>query len=56
MVSKVLMFHENTDLIPSGGCCDLSPCNDDTFEHITLVLVGIHVSNKLGWVEAATED
>ena len=25
MVSKVLMFNENTELLPSGDCYDLSP-------------------------------
>ena len=51
MVSKVLVFHENIDLLHSDECCDTSTGNSDPSEHIMLVLVGIPVSNQLGCVE-----
>ena len=43
MVFEVLMFHENTELVPSGESNDLSPGNNDPTNLITLVLVGITV-------------
>ena len=52
MVSKVLVFHENKELLPSGDCYDLSMGNNDTTKHIMIFLVGISVINKLGWVKA----
>ena len=51
MVSKVLMFHENTDLLPSGDLYDLYPGNTDPTKHITLVLVGIPVRDQPELVE-----
>ena len=56
MVSKVLMFNENIELLPSGDCYDLSPGNNDPTKHTTLVLVRTPVRNQLGWVEVAKED
>ena len=41
VVSKLLMFHENIDLLRSGDSCDLSPGNNDPTKFITLVLVGL---------------
>ena len=41
MVSKVLMFHEITELLRSDDCYDLSPGNNEPTEHIPIVLVGI---------------
>ena len=55
MVSKVFMFHKNTDLLPSGDCYDLSSGNNDPTEQITLVLVGIPVRNQPGLVEIVKE-
>ena len=56
MVSKVLIFHENTELLPSVDCYDLYPGNNDPAEHTTIVLVGIPVRNQTDWVEVAKED
>ena len=52
VVSEVLLFHENTCLIPSGDSYDFSFVNNGTTEHITLLFVGITFRNQLGWVEA----
>ena len=46
VVSKVLIFHENIELLPSGDFYDFSTGNNDPTEHITLVLVGIPVINQ----------
>ena len=51
MVFEVLMFHENTELLPSGDSYDLSLGYNDPTERITPVLVGINVRNQLFWVE-----
>ena len=56
MVSKVLMFHENTELFPSGDSYEIYTGNNDPTERITLVLFGITIKNQLGWVEVAKED
>ena len=56
MVSKVLMFHENTELLPSVDCYDLYPGNNKPIEHITIVLVGIPVRNYPDWVEVYQND
>ena len=56
MVSKVLMFHENTELLPSSDCYDLYTGNNDPTKHITLVLVGIPVRNQPDLVEVTKED
>ena len=56
MVSKFLMFHENTELLPSSDCYDLSPGNIDPTEHIMLVFVGITIRNQPDLVEVAKED
>ena len=56
MVSKVLLFHENTELLPSVEFDDLYTVNNDPTDHITLVLVGIPVRNQPDWVEAAKKD
>ena len=55
MVSEVLMFHENTELFPSGDSYDISMGNNEPTENITLVLVGIPIRNQLGWVKLAKE-
>ena len=46
MVSKVLMFHENKELIPSIDCYDLYTDNNVPIKHITLVLFGIPAINQ----------
>ena len=51
MVSKVLMGHENTYMIPYDDSYDLHSGNNDTTEFITIVPVGISVTNQLGWSE-----
>ena len=50
MVSGILMFHENTELLGSGDSYDLSLVNSYPTERIMLDLVGIPVINQLGWV------
>ena len=56
IVLEVLMFHVNTELLPSGDSRDLSPGNNDTTNQIKLFLVGMHVINKLVWVEVLKDD
>ena len=56
MVSEVLMFHENTELFPSGDSYDISTGNNNYTERITIVLVGIPIINQLFWVDVAKED
>ena len=56
VVSKLLMFHENTELLPSGDCYYLSPGNNYPTDHIMLLLVRIPVINQPDWVEVAIED
>ena len=56
MVNEVLMFHENTDLLPSGEYYDLSLGNIDPDQCITIFLVVITVRNQLGLVELTKED
>ena len=51
MVSKVLMFHKNTELFPSGDSYNISLVNNDPNERITLFLVGIPIRNQFLWVE-----
>ena len=53
MVSKVLMFHKNIDLLPSGDFYDLYPGNNDPTKHITLFLVEVPVRNQPDLVEVA---
>ena len=50
-VFEVLFFHETIELIPPGDSSDLSPGNYDPIEGITIVLIGVSISNKIGWVE-----
>ena len=50
------MFNENTELIPSGDCYDLSPVNNDPTKYIMIVLVGIPIRNQSNLVEVAKED
>ena len=56
MVSEVLMFHENTELLPSGDSSDIYLGNNETTKRITLVIVGAPVRNKLGRVKVDKED
>ena len=56
MVFDVLMFYENTDLLPSGYSHDLFLVNNDTTKLIMPVIVGIVVTNQLGWIEVVKED
>ena len=53
MVSEVLMFHENIELLTSDHSYDLSLGNIEPVKCITLVLVGVPVINHIGWVEVA---
>ena len=55
MVSEVLMFHENIELLPSGDSYDISPGNNETTKHIKFYLVGIPTINKLVLVEAVKD-
>ena len=55
MVTKVLMFHENTELLPSGDRYDLSLGNNESTKHITPVLVGIPVRNQPDLVKVSKE-
>ena len=50
VVFEVLMFHENTNILPSGDSSDLSPGNNKPTEGIIPVLVGIPFINQLLWV------
>ena len=52
-VLKVIIFRENTGILSPGGSYDLSPINNDPFEVITLVLVGIPFHNQLIWLKVA---
>ena len=56
MVSEVLMFHENTDLFPSGDSYDIYPDDNDLTKRITLILVAVPTRNQPGWVMSAKED
>ena len=56
IVSKVLMFHENTELLSSCDCYELSLGDNYPTDNITLVLVGISVRNQPYWVEVEKED
>ena len=56
MDPKVLRFHENTELLPSGDCYELYTGNNDITKNSTLVLFGIPVSNQLVWGEVANEE
>ena len=56
MVSEFLIFYENIELLRSGDCYDLSQGNNNPTEYITLLFVGISVSNQLVWVEVAKYD
>ena len=55
MVSKVLMLHENIDLLFSGDSYKLFLGNTDPTEGIILVLVDISYINQLGWLEVSKE-
>ena len=55
-VSKVLTFHEDIELLPSGYSYDLSRGNNEPTEYIMILIVGIIVVNKLYLVELVEED
>ena len=46
-VFEIIMFHENTELLPSADSYEIYPVNNDTTEGITLLLVGITLINQL---------
>ena len=50
------LFHENTDLSPSGDSYDISTGNNDPTKRITLILVVIHIINQCGWVTVGKND
>ena len=50
------MFHENTELFPSGDSYDISTGNNETTKKITLVLVGIPTTNKVLLLEVDKEN
>ena len=56
MVFKVLILHENTELLPSVDHHDLYPGNNDPTEGIKLLLFGIPFRNQFGWLKVAKED
>ena len=56
MVFKVLVFHENTKLLPSSDSYELYPGNNYPSEVITIILVGIPVRKKIDWVKVSKED
>ena len=53
MVSKILVFYKNTELLPYCDFYDLSPGNNYPTKYITIVLIRITISNQLGWEEVA---
>ena len=55
MVSKVFMFHDNTELLPSGDFFELSTGNNNPTNFITIVLAGIPARNQLSWVKVEKE-
>ena len=55
MVYKVLMFHDNSELLPYSESYELSMCNIDPADCITLALVGIPIRKQLCWVKVAKE-
>ena len=56
MVSEVLMFHKNIELLPFGDSYEISPSNNYPTKLITLVLVVIPVRTQLYWVKVAREE
>ena len=56
MVFEVLMFHENTELLPYLDSYELYPVDNDPTVGTTHVLVGIPARNQLVWVELDKED
>ena len=56
VVSEVLMFHENTEMFPSGDSYGISPGNTDPTDYIILFLVGVPIKNQLGWVNHVKEE
>ena len=54
--SKVLLFHENTELFPSVECYDLYPGDNEPTKHIMDFFAGTPVRNKPDWVELAKVD
>ena len=55
MVLKLLMLHENIDLLPSIDFYDLSTGNDELIEGINIFLVGTPTRNKLFLIELAKD-
>ena len=53
MVSKVLIFNKNTELLPYGDSDDISPGNNYPTDFITVVLAGIPIINQIGWEEVS---
>ena len=51
LVLEVLIFHENTEILPPGGSSNLSPGNYDSIKGIRIILVSRFFRNKIGWVE-----
>ena len=51
MVYEVLMFHKNTELLPSGDSYEIYSGNNDPTKRITLVFFGIPVIIQRVWVE-----
>ena len=56
VVSKVLMFHENIELFPSGDSYDISLGNNYIKNLTPLVIVRKPIRNQLGWVDVSKED
>ena len=53
MVSEVIMFHKNTELLSFGDSYDLYLGNNGPTERITMFLVGMTIINQLFWVKLA---
>ena len=55
LVLKVLMFHENIELLPPCDSFDLSPGNYDPIEGIKFVPFVISIRNKIVRLEVSNE-
>ena len=56
MVFNVFMFHENVQFLTSGESYDLSTGNNEPTDGLTIVFLGIPISNQLVWLQVDKED
>ena len=54
-VFEVLVFHENTELLPPGDSYELSPGKYYPTDGTIFFIVGVSIINQLVWVELANE-